>query len=182
MNRNDIAFLIVRVAAIYACLEAFGLIGSALFMMDFAKLLVPQSFSWTAVGQVCVPTLALLSLGLILFAYTPQIARYLVPASPVEDASSSGPLIATSVVFGAVGIVNCLGWLPGLMDVIIAWFPSEADGDVEGPATSAFRWLMLIQIIGQILPLLLSLLLIFKAHAFARWWDARDVRATHVKN
>jgi hypothetical protein len=182
MNRNDIAFLIVRVTAIYACLEAFGIIGSSWLAMDFAQLLVPQTFSWALMGQVCVPFLALLSLSLILLAYTPQIARYLVPASPGEAANSSGPLIATSVVVGAVGIVNCLERLSGLIDVITAWLPSEADGDAEGPATPAFRWLMVIQIIGQSLPFLLSLLLIFKAHAFARWWDARDAMGVRLKN
>ena len=168
MKINDLAYLTLRVAAIYLFIMGIG------HLVDLLQFSLPAYLQvmerGTTYGEVFlivgVPVLLLLICGFLLWVLAPKLAKYLVPASAASAGiSESGATAQTKNIEGfvlaVVGLILFILSFTGVVRGALNYF-NMLSQDIE------FNRLQYIYFLGeQAVRFVLGVILLVKAEGFA---------------
>ena len=164
MTRHDTAILALRLAAIYAWLQALGFLASSAIGFLFAQALAFRAGLPMALFAFVLPSAALALAGLFLWRGAPRLARYMMGAEPE---AVSGGASAAALAFAIVGLALFLYALPGVINECVRVLQSEHFR--HGYAVVEFRQ-RLPAIVASAVQLICGFVLFVRPHKLARWW------------
>ena len=168
MTRDDTAILALRLAAIYAWLQALGLLASSAMGFLLAQSVAFRGGLPMAIFVFVLPSTALALAGLFLWRGAPRLARYMVGSEPE---AVSGGASAAALAFAIVGLALFLYALPGVINECIRVLESERFH--HGYAAYEFRQ-RLPAIVASAVQLICGFVLFVRPHRLARWWLRKD--------
>ena len=177
MNRNDLAFLAVRLAAVYTLIHSLDVFATGAYLMQLLWPAMNEAPGLGIVVQFCVPPMLQTALGLFLWIRAPRVSKWLLPPS-AEPGESVTEISLSSLALGITGLLFCLHSLPDLVDVVSNFEPSDFEPSEDGDSLVPW-WHGLPLVIGRVLQFLAALFIVFKAHAIARWWSSRGANSAN---
>lgn len=174
LTRHDTAFLALRLAAVYAWLQALAFLASGAIGFLFVQSETFGAGLQQAIFAFVLPSAALTLAGLFLWLRAPALARHFAGTEPE---AVSGEASAAALAFAVVGLAVFLYALPGVINECIRGLQSEQFR--HGYAANEF--LQRLPALGaSAIQLICGFVLFVRPHKLARWWlrrGAADVSA-----
>lgn len=168
MKIRDLAFLALRVLAIYVFIVALRhLANLTQFTVPSYLELIESGISFMEVFLlVFLPTLILITGGLVLWIFARPISKYLMPKSPTESENDGSVQTlkgreVEGFVIAAVGLVLVLLSFPAIVRLLVNYF------NMVSQDIGFNRMTYITPIIEQGLRLILGIILLLKAEGFA---------------
>lgn len=165
MNRRDTAVLALRLAALYAWLQALetaiGTISLSLLQSHTMEMMGVQKPG--AMLALFAPCAAMFLVGIFLFLRAPTLARRFLPEDENVDATPTS--VTPTLAFAIVGLAAFFYALPGVVSYSLTIAQS-------GEAKEEFyRYLPNLAAVS--LQFILGFMLFVRPHRLATWWQRK---------
>lgn len=173
MSRFDTAVLALRLAALYAWLQALEYVATGLISLLFAQSKVFGGTSPFAMLLYILPCIAMILAGFLLFWRAPSWAHCFLPPATVDQpsATSAGPVVA----FAIVGLAVFLYALPRVIEECITLFQRQ-----RFPGSDAREEFLraLPALAANMVQLACGFALFVRPRKLATWWRKREISET----
>jgi hypothetical protein len=165
MNRRDTAVLALRLAALYALLQALesatGTI--SLFLLQSHTMEMMGVHKPGAMLALFAPCAGMFFVGIFLFLRAPTLARRFLPEDEIAATTPISP--APTLAFAIVGLAAFFYALPGVVSYSLTIVQS-------GDAKSEF-YRYLPNLVGISLQFILGFMLFVRPQRLALWWQRK---------